>query len=58
MFVLSFKKADDLADAMEVRLYNVNSKRVNFRQNRWGFYDTFLVLMHLSLFVLIVREVF
>ena len=58
MFVLSFKKADDLADAMEVRLYNVNSKRVNFRQNKWRFYDTFIVLMHVCLFILIVKEVF
>ena len=57
MFALSIKKADDLADSMEVRLYNVNSKRINFRQNKWHFYDTFLVLMHLSLFILIMKEV-
>lgn len=54
MFVLTMKKADDLADSMEVRLYNVDRKRTNFRQNRWGLYDTFLVLIHVSLFVLIV----
>ena len=58
IFVLSIKRADDLADAMEVRLYNINNKRTNFRQNRWGVYDTFLVLMHLALFILIVKEVF
>lgn len=54
MFILSFKKADDLADAMEVRLYNIDGKRVNFRQNKWGFYDTFLVLIHLAIFILII----
>ena len=58
IFVLSIKRADDLADAMEVRLYNINNKRTNFRQNRGGVYDTFLVLMHLALFILIVKEVF
>lgn len=58
IFVLSIKRADDLADAMEVRLYNINNKRTNFRQNRWGLYDTFLVIIHLSLFILIVKEVF
>ncbi len=58
IFVLSIKRADDLSDAMEVRLYNINDKRNNFRQNRWGLYDTFLVLMHLALFILIVKEVF
>lgn len=57
MFVLSIRKADDLADSMEVRLYNVNNKRINFRQNKWHFYDTFLVLMHLGLFILIMKEV-
>ena len=57
MFVLSIRKADDLADSMEVRLYNVNNKRINFRQNKWRFYDTFVVLLHLGLFVLIVKEV-
>ena len=54
VFILTLKKADALADSMEVRLYNVDSKRTNFRQNRWGMYDTFLVLIHLSLFILIV----
>lgn len=57
MFVITLKKADQLADSMEVRLYNVNSKRTNFRQNRWGFYDTFLVLFHLALFILIIKGV-
>lgn len=38
-YPIAFKKADRL---------------VNFRQNRWGIYDTFLILMHLSLFILIV----
>ncbi len=57
MFVLSFKKADELADSMEVRLYNINKKRTNFRQNKWQFYDTFIVLMHIGLFILIMKEV-
>ncbi|MEG2322688.1 MAG: energy-coupling factor transporter transmembrane component T, partial [Bacilli bacterium] len=54
VFILTFKSADSLADVMELRLYNVSAKRVNFRQNKWGFYDTFLVLLHLALFVLII----
>lgn len=53
-FSIAFKKADKLLNAMEIRLYNTSSKRTNFRQNGWGIYDTFLVLMHLSLFILIV----
>lgn len=54
MFVLTFRRADGLADSMETRLYNIDSKRVNFRQNKWGFYDTFLVLLHISLLALII----
>ena len=53
-FILSFKKTNDLSDLVEVRLYNIDNKRVNFRQNRWGFYDTFLVLIHLAILILIV----
>lgn len=54
VFVLTFRKADALADSMEVRLYNINNKRTNFRQNKWGIYDTFLILIHVSLLILIV----
>ena len=57
MFVITMKKADDLADIMEVRLYDVNGSRTNFRQNKWSFYDTFIVLVHVILIILIVKEV-
>lgn len=57
IFVLTIKRADGLSDAMEVRLYNIDKSRNNFRQNKWGFYDTFLILLHVSLLLLIVKEV-
>ena len=57
MFVLTIKRADELADAMEVRLFSIYRKRTNFRQNKWGFYDTYLVSIHVVLmFTLIVRS--
>ena len=49
MFVLTIKRADELADAMEVRLFSIYRKRTNFRQNKWGFYDTYLVSIHVVL---------
>lgn len=59
MFVLTIKRADQLADAMEVRLFSIYKKRTNFRQNKWGFYDTYLVAIHIAiLVVLLVRGVF
>lgn len=57
MFTLTIKRADDLALAMDIRLYNVDSKRVNFRQNKWRFYDTFLCLIHLAILIGIILEV-
>ncbi|MDD2435041.1 MAG: energy-coupling factor transporter transmembrane protein EcfT [Bacilli bacterium] len=54
MFVLTLKRADQLADIMEVRLYNINDKRTNFRINKWHFFDTYLVMIHLTLLIFIV----
>lgn len=56
MFVLTMKRADQLADSMEVRLFSIYKKRTNFRQNKWGIYDTYLVAIHLILLIgMIVR---
>ena len=54
MFVITLKKADNLADAMTVRLYSVNAKRTNFRVNKWHFFDSYMVLIHLTILVLII----
>ena len=54
MFVVTLKKADNLADAMTVRLYSVNAKRTNFRVNKWHFFDSYMVLIHLTILVLII----
>lgn len=58
MFVLSFKRADTLADTMEVRLFNANRKRSNYRDIKWTMFDTYVVNMHLiSIITLILSEV-
>lgn len=54
MFIITLKKADNLADAMTVRLYSVNSKRTNFRINKWHFFDSYMVLIHLTILVLVI----
>jgi energy-coupling factor transport system permease protein len=58
MFVITLKKADDLADAMTVRLYNVNAKRTNFRINKWFFFDTYKVMIHIAILFLIIYKYF
>ena len=58
MFVIALKKADDLADTMTVRLYNVNAKRTNFRINKWYFFDTYMVMIHVIILSLIIYKFF
>lgn len=59
MFILTIKKADDLADSMAVRLFSINKKRTNYRINKWGIYDTFQLAIHLLLvMVIIMKEMF
>lgn len=55
MFILSFKRADNVADTMETRLYDIN-KKTFYRINKWKVYDTFLIIIHLSILILIIRS--
>ena len=54
MFVITLKRADDLADAMTVRLYNINARRTNFRVNKWNSFDTYMIIIHLFLFLFLI----
>ena len=58
MFVITLKRADDLADAMTVRLYNINARRTNFRVNKWNSFDTFMIIIHLFLLLFIICRYF
>lgn len=58
MFILTIRRADSLAETMEVRLYDINSKRTNFNEKKCGFFDIFLLLIHFGiLFLLLARMV-
>lgn len=52
---LSLKKADELAESMEVRLYDVNEKRTNYNYNKWTYMDT--IVQIILIFVLIIKGV-
>lgn len=59
MFVLSFRRADALSDAMEVRLFSVNRSRTNHREHNWQIFDSYIVNMHIiMLLTLVMSEVF
>jgi energy-coupling factor transport system permease protein len=51
MFILSFKRADDLANIMEVRLYGYTDKRTDYDVDKWHKKDTILIIT--SIFVLL-----
>ena len=52
MINLTIKKADDLADAMEVRLFRINNKRTNYRINKWNMFDNYILFVHIILFII------
>lgn len=58
MVNLTIKRADDLADAMEVRLFSINSKRTNYRINKVTVFDIYILGVHVFLlFIIIVKGV-
>jgi energy-coupling factor transport system permease protein len=58
MFILSFKRADDLGNAMEVKLYNYSDNRTNYRMNKWNNMDTVLIVVQVIIVIgVIVSEV-
>lgn len=54
LLIVSFKKADDLANAMEVRGYDVGAKRTSISKHRFGVFDVFALLFSLLVLVLII----
>lgn len=52
MIYLSLKKADELSDIMEVRLYNYGISRTNYRLNKWKYVDTFLLSINIIILIL------
>lgn len=53
LFVSSFKRAEDLAVAMEARGYRGGEGRTRYRQLRWGLSDTMLMLTLIVLVIIL-----
>lgn len=45
LFIGSFKRAEELAIAMEARGYRGGEGRTRYRQLRWGLVDTLMLLL-------------
>ena len=54
MFSLSFRRADFLAEAMEVRLFSLSNKRTNYRGRKMLKKDILVIIVSIILFVLII----
>ena len=54
LFVSAFRRADDLAVAMECRCYNADSKRTSYRQFRFGKYDLYALIWAVVFTILLV----
>ena len=54
MFILSFQRADQLADSMEVRLYNCHTFRTNYRMNKWKVVDSLILMTHMVPIIILV----
>lgn len=58
IFVFSLKNSDELADAMTLKLYNVNAKRTDLFQNVWHKIDAYMLCFHVMLlFILIMKGI-
>jgi len=58
MFVLAMKRADEVANAMEVKQFSFNNKRSNIRGFKWHFEDAYMLTIHLVVLALVlVKEV-
>lgn len=54
MIYLSLKKADDLSDIMEVRLYNYGLSRTNYRLNERTFKDIILLVLNVVILIIVI----
>ncbi len=57
MFTLSFKRADEVADAYEVRYYSLKEDIVPFRESKVMLFDYFYLGIHIVLLILTIVEV-
>lgn len=56
LYLSTFRKADNLSDMMELRLYNVCEKK-KCRFESWNYLDSFLVVIHVIILLMVLKEV-
>ncbi len=56
MYILSFKRADNLSDMMELKLYNSKSKLFD-EKIKWNYLDILFVVIHAIIMIVTLKEV-
>ena len=56
LFISSFQRAEELANAMESRNYNPEATRTRYKQLKWRYYDTFTISLVCALSIGIIVE--
>ena len=56
MYILSFKRADNLSDMMELKLYNSKSKLFD-EKIKWNYLDILFVVIHVIIMIVTLKEV-
>ena len=54
IFINSIRKADNISDIMELRLYDINKTRSNYRINKWNFIDTLYLILFFMIFIILI----
>lgn len=58
MFVLAFRRADSVSDAMEIKNFSFSSERSSVSDFRWRFGDVYMIMCHLVFLVFVlIKEV-
>ena len=56
LYISSFRKADILADVMELRLYNLDNKKT-IKKINWNYLDIFFTIIHAIILIVVMKEV-
>lgn len=58
LFVSTFRKADELAEALDARCYKASPKRIKMKVLKFGFKDAVALILMIAVFVLILLDAY
>lgn len=49
-------KQQKIRKNMELRLFSIYNSRTNYRINKWSFFDTYLIIVHMAILIIIIMR--